>query len=228
MTTGEGPAYLFATRDDHSRRVPGFAVAKHMRSELVEEALEGALFVRRFTCRGVRFHTDGRAQFCARSVVDLCTKHGVVRSMGRTGSCFDHTSAESFWSIFKHEFNYRHNFATLEVLTQGIAWFMLYYNQQRRLVGLQDRLHESDRLRTIVDHGGPSRLRPCPLLWGTSCTTLGLCQKPGNGSPGEDMKAPADSRPPSPRVFLFFMREPTLLESTPPPRTTGDNGPPSR
>ena len=102
ISTWEGWAYLATVIDLASRRVVGWALAEHMRSELVEEALERA-FVTRRPARGLIFHSDRGSQYVSRDYAALARANGVVLSVGRTGVCWDNAVAESFFATIKRE-----------------------------------------------------------------------------------------------------------------------------
>jgi len=132
LTCGEGDLYLCAFKDEHSKKVLGWAVADHMRTELVIEALEMAVATRGGDVTGVVVHSDRGSQYTSEAVRLVCERHGLRRSMGETGICWDNAGAESLWSTFKHEYYYRHTFVNAAELIAAVDNWMRFYNTRRR------------------------------------------------------------------------------------------------
>jgi transposase InsO family protein len=89
-----GHLYLATVIDCFSRRLVGWSIAEHMRTELVSDALRAALR-ERGSLTGAVFHSDHGAQYTSKDYAALCRQLGVTRSMGRVGSSADNALAES-------------------------------------------------------------------------------------------------------------------------------------
>lgn len=83
-------------------RWAGWAVADHMRTALVEDALKAAR-AERGSLRGAVFHSDHGSTYTSKDYVRLCTGFGVTQSMGAIGSSADNALAESFNASLKRE-----------------------------------------------------------------------------------------------------------------------------
>src|SRR4051812_42560677 len=102
IKTGEGWLYLAVVQDLYSRRIVGWAMAGHMRSELVVDALEMAVGRRRPE-KGTIHHSDHGGQFISLAFGQTCHDSGIAQSMGAVGSCFDNAVAETFFATLTKE-----------------------------------------------------------------------------------------------------------------------------
>lgn len=132
IKTWDGWAYLATVIDLYSRAVVGWAIADHMRTSLVIEALQMAITHRRPTAK-VTFHSDRGAQYTSREFYRFCKKNKVRRSMGRKGTCFDNAVAESFFATYKKELIHTRPWPTITTLKkETFTWITTYYNRTRR------------------------------------------------------------------------------------------------
>jgi transposase InsO family protein len=100
--TWEGWLYLATVIDIASRRIVGFAMAEHLRAELVCDALTNAIAARD-PAPGVIFHADRGCQYTSSDYATLAGDLAVRLSTGRTGQCWDNALAESFFASLKGE-----------------------------------------------------------------------------------------------------------------------------
>jgi len=94
--------YLATVIDCFSRRLVGWSIADHMRTELVEDALKAAAATRG-SLAGAIFHSDHGAVYTSKTYTKLCKDLGVIQSMGAVGSSADNALAESFNATTKRE-----------------------------------------------------------------------------------------------------------------------------
>ena len=131
IATWEGWAYLATVIDLASRKVVGWALADHMRTDLIADALDMAVAHRRPPA-GAIFHSDRGCQYTSRDYRKLAEDNGIVLSLGRKGECWDNAVAESFFATIKRELIDRRPWPTIAGLHRAVFdWIEGWYNTRR-------------------------------------------------------------------------------------------------
>jgi putative transposase len=131
IATGEGWLFLASVLDLGSRRLLGYSMGDHMRTEIVTDALSMAIAARGGTVDGVIAHADRGAQYTSNDYLDFCLAHQLRPSVGRTGVCWDNAVAESFWESLKRECVQGRVFATRAEARRAIFRWLNWYNTSR-------------------------------------------------------------------------------------------------
>jgi putative transposase len=130
IDTLEGFLYLAAILDVFSRRVVGWAMAEHLRGDLVEDALRLAL-AQRQPNHDLLHHSDQGSQYTSDDYLALLAKHHMTVSMSRSGDCYDNAMMESFWGTLKAECATA-PFASRAAAREAIFEYLeVWYNRQR-------------------------------------------------------------------------------------------------
>lgn len=132
LPTDQGWLYLATVIDLFSRRVIGWALADHMRAELVGDALGMAIATRGGQVEGVIFHSDRGCQYTSGAYRQLCEAASVRQSMGATGICWDNAAAEAFFGSLKKELVHRYRWLErADARLAVVAWIEGWYNARR-------------------------------------------------------------------------------------------------
>lgn len=131
VQTGQGWLYVASVLDLGSRRLLGYAMASHMRTDLIADALTMAAANRGGNTTGIIFHSDRGSQYLSRQYRGVLDELGMVQSVGRTGICWDNSVAESFWSSLKRELVDRYRFADHAIARRAIFTWINRYNHRR-------------------------------------------------------------------------------------------------
>ena len=136
LRSWEGASFFAFVIDAFSRKVVGWQLASHMRTDLVLDALRMALGQRQ---PGADFqlvaHTDRGSQYTSADYTQELTDHGVLASVGTVGDAYDNAMAESFVDTFKTELIADRVWRSRSQLELAVVEYVSWFNN--------DRLHES-------------------------------------------------------------------------------------
>ena len=132
VRTWQGWLYLAVILDAFSRRVVGWALADHLRTELAADALQMALANRR-PAPGLIHHSDRGGQYLSVAYLGLLAQHSARSSVGRPGTCWDNAVPESFFATLKTELLHRAVWPTRQHARSAIFRYIEgFYNRRRR------------------------------------------------------------------------------------------------
>jgi putative transposase len=130
LPTRQGWLYLASVLDLNTRKLLGYAMADHMRAELVVDAIIMAAD-HHDLAGGAIFHSDRGSQYTSAVFRDTLTGLDLRASMGRVGSCYDNAVAESWFATMKTEIGTT-TWATREQARADVFAFIQHYNRHRR------------------------------------------------------------------------------------------------
>ena len=133
VATQEGWLYLATVMDLYSRAIIGFSIQEHLETSLIIDALEKALWRRKFP-KNILVHSDRGSQYCSHAYQALLKKHALLCSMSRAGECWDNAPMESFYHSLKIELvQFSTGFKTrAEAKKLIVEYIEEYYNTLRR------------------------------------------------------------------------------------------------
>ncbi len=132
IRTWEGWLYLATVLDCFSKKVVGYAMDSTMTADLVIEALDMAAHRVHITSKVSIFHSDRGTQYTSADFSVAAKRHGIRRSVGKTGVCYDNAWAESFNGTLKNERCNRTVYPTRERARKDVtAYIELRYNTRR-------------------------------------------------------------------------------------------------
>ncbi len=134
--TNEGKLYLCAVKDVCGNRIVGYSIDSRMKSRIAVAAINNAVAMREAAGQDVAgcvVHSDRGSQFRSRKAQRALTRHQLVGSMGRVGSCGDNAAMESFFSLLQKNVLNKKTWTTREELRIAIAtWIEKTYHRRRR------------------------------------------------------------------------------------------------